>query len=66
MTAEQFMRANGNRTINMRCPRCDKLMVGPLSRFLMDIGKALELICPACRQPFTVERKNVKYEDGRP
>ena len=63
MNAEHFMRANGQRPIKLRCTLCDKLLVGPLSRFLMDYaGKELELMCPACRQTFTVETKNVKYE----
>lgn len=62
--AERFITRNGNRKLkNMRCPMCDKLMLGPLSRYVMDFSKRkLSLICPACHQPFEVEATEIKYE----
>lgn len=62
MTFARFIHENGQRQLNMRCPRCTHILNGPLSRYLMDLrGKQLEMICGACRQPFAVEVSEVKY-----
>lgn len=60
--AARFIIENGQRKLQMGCPLCKHFLDGPLSRYLMDVrGKQLEMICGACRQPFTIEASEVKY-----
>lgn len=62
--AERFIRKNGNRKLrNMRCPTCDKLMLGPLSRYVTDLsGTKIGLQCATCHQHFEVEAAEIQYE----
>lgn len=66
-TAERFILRNGERKLkNMRCPTCDKLMLGPISRYFSGFydrpAKRVCMICPACHQPFEVAVSKIKYE----
>lgn len=68
-TAERFILRNGQRKLhNLRCPICDKLMLGPLSRYINGVSvdghrkRTVHMTCPACHQPFEIAASKIKYE----
>lgn len=64
---ERFIRRNGQRRLrNMHCPTCSKIMLGPLSRYVLTASGQMRnltigLICGACRQPFECAANKIQY-----